>query len=204
VSYGSNAFVDTFDINYAPNDSEKGAFRVVGHASDQDDPTDYVYYKNYYIAPSYNFDLGEKDELSVIASYQHRDFIRQQGIPIVMALIKTIHRVFFGAPNLSNTVDVLRLGSNYAHYFDNGWTFKQNFAVTKTDADNNPVLAASGASLPTIKRTVERQIKDDVNFALDHNVSRHFDWGKTQYDLMVGLDMMHERSDYERRSDTAN
>ena len=35
----------TFDINYAPNDSEKGAFRVVGHASDQDDPTDYVYYK---------------------------------------------------------------------------------------------------------------------------------------------------------------
>ena len=44
VSYGSNAFVDgTFDINYAPNDSEKGAFRVVGHVSDQDDPTDYVY-----------------------------------------------------------------------------------------------------------------------------------------------------------------
>jgi iron complex outermembrane receptor protein len=34
-------------------------------------------------------------------------------------------------------------------------------------------------------------------------VSRHFDWGKTQYDLMVGLDMMHERSDYERRSYTA-
>ena len=32
----------------------KRAFRVVGHASDQDDPTDYVYYKNYYIAPSYN------------------------------------------------------------------------------------------------------------------------------------------------------
>ncbi|MBL8283659.1 MAG: TonB-dependent siderophore receptor [Acinetobacter johnsonii] len=205
VSYGSNAFVDsTFDINYAPNDSEKGAFRVVGHASDQDDPTDYVYYKNYYIAPSYNFDLGEKDELSVIASYQHRDFIRQQGIPYSNGAYKNYSQsLFFGVPNLSNTVDVLRLGSNYAHYFDNGWTFKQNFAVTKTDADNNPVLAASGAFLPTFKRTVERQIKDDVNFALDNNVSRHFDWGKTQYDLMVGLDMMHERSDYERRSYTA-
>ncbi len=70
-------------------------------------------------------------------------------------------------------------GSNYAHYFDNGWTFKQNFAVTKTDADNNPVLAARcGAFLPTFKRTVEKQIKDDVNFALDNNVSRHFDWAK--------------------------
>ncbi len=204
VSYGSNAFVDgTFDINYAPNDSEKGAFRVVGHVSDQDDPTDYVYYKNYYIAPSYNFDLGEKDELSVIASYQHRDFIRQQGIPYSNGAYKNYSQtLFFGAPNLSNTVDVLRLGSNYAHYFDNGWTFKQNFAVTTTDADNNPVLAGSNNTLPTIKRTVERQIKDDVNFALDHNLSRHFDWGKTQYDLMVGLDMMHERSDYERRSNS--
>ncbi len=95
-SYGSNAFVDgTFDINYAPNDSEKGAFRVVGHASDQDDPTDYVYYKNYYIAPSYNFDLGEKDELSVIASYQHRILFASRGFPIAMALIKTIHRPYF-------------------------------------------------------------------------------------------------------------
>ena len=54
VSYGSNAFVDgTFDINYAPNDSEKGAFRVVGHVSDQDDPTDYVYslYTTNFIGP---------------------------------------------------------------------------------------------------------------------------------------------------------
>jgi iron complex outermembrane receptor protein len=145
-------------------------------------------------------DLGEKDELSVIASYQHRDFIRQQGIPYSNGAYKNYSQsLFFGAPSLSNTVDVLRLGSNYAHYFDNGWTFKQNFAVTKTDADNNPVLAGSNNTLPTIKRTVERQIKDDVNFALDHNLSRHFDWGKTQYDLMVGLDMMHERSDYERR-----
>jgi iron complex outermembrane receptor protein len=201
LSYGSNALVDgTFDINYAPNQSEKGAFRVVGHVSDQDDPTDYVYFKNYYIAPSYNFDLGEKDTLSVIASYQYRDFIRQQGIPYSKGAYKNYSpNLFFGAPNLSNTVDVFRLGANYAHNFDNGWRFKQNFAVTKTDADNNPVLAGSNNTLPSIKRTVERQIKDDLNFALDQSLSRHFDWGKTQYNVMVGLDMMHERSDYERR-----
>ena len=201
VSYGSYSLLDgTFDINYAPNDSEKGAFRLVGHVSDQDDPTDYVYYKNYYVAPSYNFDLGDKDELSVIASYQHRDFVRQQGIPYSNGDYKNYsHKLFFGAPNLSNTVDVLRFGSNYTHYFDNGWKFKQNFAVTQTDADNNPVLAGTATDLPTINRRLERQLKDDLNFALDHNLSKHFDWGKTQYDLMVGLDAMHERSDYERR-----
>ena len=82
LSYGSYGLKEgTFDINYAPNQSAKGAFRVVGRVSDQDDPTDYVYFKNQYIAPSYNFDLGDKDDLSVIASYQHREYIRQQGIP---------------------------------------------------------------------------------------------------------------------------
>lgn len=201
VSYGSNALIDwTFDLNYAPNNTEKGAVRVVGHVSDQDDPTDYVYYKNYYFSPSYNFDLGDKDELSVIASYQYRDFIRQQGIPYSDGDYKNYsERLYFGVPNLSNIVEVLRLGSNYTHYFDNAWKFQQNFAVTQTDADNNPVLAGTATNLPTINRRLERQLKDDVNFALDQNVSRQFDWGKTQYDLMVGLDAMHERSDYERR-----
>ncbi|KAA8732374.1 TonB-dependent siderophore receptor [Acinetobacter qingfengensis] len=204
LSYGSYALKDgTFDINYAPNHSAKGAFRVVGHVSDQNDATDYVYFKNYYIAPSYNFDLGDKDELSVIASYQHREFIRQQGIPYSDGAYKNYpHSLYFGATNLSNTVDSYRFGANYTHYFDHDWTFKSNFAVIKTEADNNPVLAGSNNTLPTIKRTVERQIKDDLNFTWDNNVSRHFDWGKTQYDLMIGLDMAHERSDYERRRRT--
>nr|WP_228150463.1 TonB-dependent siderophore receptor [Acinetobacter puyangensis] len=204
LSYGSYALKDgTFDINYAPNQSAKGAFRIVGHVSDQDDATDYIYFKNYYIAPSYNFDLGDKDELSVIASYQHREFIRQQGLPYSDGDYKNYpHGLFFGAPNLSNTVDNYRFGANYTHYFDHDWTLKSNFAVNQTDADNNPILAGSSNILPLIKRTVERQIKDDLNFTLDNNLSRHFDWGKTQYDFMIGLDMMHERSDYERRRRT--
>ncbi len=113
--------------------------------------------KNYYIAPSYNFDLGEKDELFCDCQLSASGFYSPAGYPYSNGAYKNYSQtLFFGAPNLSNTVDVLRLGSNYAHYFDNGWTFKQNFAVTKTDADNNPVLAASGASLPTFKRTVRK------------------------------------------------
>lgn len=201
LSYGSYALLDgTFDLNYAPNQSEKGAFRLVGHVSDQNDATDYVYFKNYYIAPSYNFDLGEKDDLSVIASYQHRDFIRQQGIPYSNgAYVNYPHSLYFGAPNLSNTVDVYRVGSNYAHYFDNGWTFKQNFAVTKTDSDYNPVLAVNGTTVPSIRRTVESQVKDDLNFALDQYFQRTFNFDHVEYQPTIGLDMMHERSDYNRK-----
>ncbi|MEG1235216.1 MAG: TonB-dependent siderophore receptor [Acinetobacter sp.] len=206
LSYGSYGLKEgTFDINYAPNQSAKGAFRVVGRVSDQDDPTDYVYFKNQYIAPSYNFDLGDKDDLSVIASYQHREYIRQQGIPYSKGSYKNYSSsLFFGEPNYGYDVDVYRIGANYAHYFDNDWTFKQNLAVTKTDTKGNAILASGTNTLPTIKRAINNQDKQDINYTLDNHLQRNFDFGKINYDVMVGVDMMRERSDYYRRTDTIN
>ena len=206
LSYGSYGLKEgTFDINYAPNKSAKGAFRVVGRVSDQDDPTDYVYFKNQYIAPSYNFDLGDKDDLSVIASYQHREYIRQQGIPYSKGNYKNYSSsLFFGEPGYGYDVDVYRIGANYAHYFDNDWTFKQNLAVTKTDTKGNAILASGTNTLPTIKRAINNQDKQDINYTLDNHLQRNFDFEKINYDVMVGVDMMRERSDYYRRTDTIN
>ena len=206
LSYGSYGLKEgTFDINYAPNQSAKGAFRVVGRVSDQDDPTDYVYFKNQYIAPSYNFDLGDKDDLSVIASYQHREYIRQQGIPYSKGNYKNYSSsLFFGEPGYGYDVDVYRIGANYAHYFDNDWTFKQNLAVTKTDTKGNAILASGTNTLPTIKRAINNQDKQDINYTLDNHLQRNFDFEKINYDVMVGVDMMRERSDYYRRTDTIN
>ena len=206
LSYGSYGLKEgTFDINYAPNQSAKGAFRVVGRVSDQDDPTDDVYFKNQYIAPSYNFDLGDKDDLSVIASYQHREYIRQQGIPYSKGNYKNYSSsLFFGEPGYGYDVDVYRIGANYAHYFDNDWTFKQNLAVTKTDTKGNAILASGTNTLPTIKRAINNQDKQDINYTLDNHLQRNFDFEKINYDVMVGVDMMRERSDYYRRTDTIN
>ncbi len=206
LSYGSYGLKEgTFDINYAPNQSAKGAFRVVGRVSDQDDPTDDVYFKNQYIAPSYNFDLGDKDDLSVIASYQHREYIRQQGIPYSKGNYKNYSSsLFFGEPDYGYDVDVYRIGANYAHYFDNDWTFKQNLAVTKTDTKGNAILASGRNTLPTIKRAINNQDKQDINYTLDNHLQRNFDFEKINYDVMVGVDMMRERSDYYRRTDTIN
>ena len=206
LSYGSYGLKEgTFDINYAPNQSAKGAFRVVGRVSDQDDPTDDVYFKNQYIAPSYNFDLGDKDDLSVIASYQHREYIRQQGIPYSKGSYKNyLSSLFFGEPNYGYDVDVYRIGANYAHYFDNDWTFKQNLAVTKTDTKGNAILASGTNTLPTIKRAINNQDKQDINYTLDNHLQRNFDFEKINYDVMVGVDMLRERSDYYRRTDTIN
>ena len=138
MTYGSYSLKEgTFDLNYSPNNSEKGAFRLNGRISDQDDPTDYVYFKNFYISPSYNFDLGDNTDLSVIASYQHREYIRQQGLPVIGTLKDNpngpIDRsLYIGDPNFGKyEADVYRTGYTFKHTFDNGWNFNQNFAVQK-------------------------------------------------------------------------
>ena len=89
----------------------------------------------FYISPSYNFDLGDNTDLSVIASYQHREYIRQQGLPVIGTLKDnpngSIDRsLYIGDPNFGKyEADVYRTGYTFKHTFDNGWNFNQNFAV---------------------------------------------------------------------------
>ena len=203
ISVGSYGLKEAnFDLNHAPNGSRKGAMRIVGRTSDQNDPTDYVYFKNQYLAGSYNFDLDGRNELSVIASYQHREYIRNQGIP--QNYEQYGRNVFIGEPDRSYQVDSYRLGANYAHYFDNEWVFRQNFALSKGRSLSDSVFAAANARFPSVARQINYQDKQDTNIALDSYLQRQFRLGRVAYELTAGIDMMRERSDYYQRVDNIN
>ncbi|WP_447511103.1 TonB-dependent siderophore receptor [Acinetobacter geminorum] len=210
MTYGSYSLKEgTFDLNYSPNNSEKGAFRLNGRISDQDDPTDYVYFKNYYISPSYNFDLGDNTDLSVIASYQHREYIRQQGLPVIGTLKDNpngaIDRsLYIGDPNFGKyEADVYRTGYTFKHAFDNGWSFNQNFAVQKTEMDGKAVFAQTkkfwtDSTYTTINRAnnSRHQIIDNLSFAIDNRLNKQFDLYGMQHDVNIGVDAFQEKSDY--------
>ncbi|ONN49515.1 ligand-gated channel protein [Acinetobacter genomosp. 33YU] len=210
MTYGSyNLKEGTFDLNYSPNNSEKGAFRLNGRISDQDDPTNYVYFKNYYISPSYNFDLGDNTDLSVIASYQHREYIRQQGLPVIGTLKDNpngaIDRsLYIGDPNFGKyEADVYRTGYTFKHAFDNGWSFNQNFAVQKTEMDGTAVFAQTkkfwaDSSYTTINRAnnSRHQVIDNLSFAIDNRLNKQFDLYGMQHDINIGVDAFQEKSDY--------
>lgn len=210
MTYGSyNLKEGTFDLNYSSNNSEKGAFRLNGRIADQDDPTDYVYFKNYYISPSYNFDLGDNTDLSVIASYQHREYIRQQGLPVIGTLKDNpngaIDRsLYIGDPNFGKyEADVYRTGYTFKHAFDNGWSFNQNFAVQKTEMDGTAVFAQTkkfwaDSSYTTINRAnnSRHQVIDNLSFAIDNRLNKEFDLYGMQHDINIGVDAFQEKSDY--------
>ncbi|MDO5650949.1 MAG: TonB-dependent siderophore receptor [Moraxella sp.] len=201
-----------YDMNIAPNDSTKGAFRVNGRYNDRDDATDFVYFKNFYVAPSYTFDVGNRTNLTVLGSYQWREWVRQQGLPHnntynVNTGILTVHNAheayaqstFFGVPSSHDNQQTLRLGYDLSHDLTDNIKLKSIFAVTKTDTDGAPVLANGYTTFYNdgeIGRRVNYQDKHDTMYTMDNRINAGFETGVVSHDVTLGVDMLHERSHY--------
>ena len=190
------------DTNHTIEGSDKAAWRLNANYSDQDDATDHVYFKNFYISPSYNFDLGDKTDLSVIASYNHKEYVRQQGLPVYGSILpnsngQVSRHLFIGEPSVDPYLsDSMRIGYNLKHIFDDGWTFKQNFAVQSSRLDGQAVfINKSTANSSTITRQGRDQHYDDINFSIDNNIAKTVELGNMQHHLMLGLDGMHDTRD---------
>lgn len=200
LSYGSYDFKQaTFDLNYAPQNTEKGAFRLTGRYADQDDPVDYVYFKNLYISPTYNFDLGEHADLSVIASYQHREYQRYQGAPLVGTLLPSslgkVDSSFFSGDPASDPykADVYRAGWNFKYDFGNELVFRQNAAVQKTEMNGGFISLQAGGTETAVKRRLEVQDWDYTNYTIDQNLQKTFQFGQITHELLLGFDVMQEK-----------
>lgn len=216
LSYGSYQNISgTFDINHVKNEnSDKGAFRIVGRVGDKNDPVEHVYFKNYYISPSYNFDLGDKTDLSVVASYQYREFVRQQGLPVYGTLEKNPKATysenrFTSEPHYPYQYNVYRLGYNLAHHFDNGWDFKQNFAFNYINQDADVVLVQGTArqmfndngtdgNFIKLKRQYNQQDRVVKNYALDNSLHGEINTTNTNHKISVGVDAYLEDNVYHR------
>lgn len=203
VSTGSFGFLQgAFDVNYARNNTTDGAFRINGRVAQSDDPTDEVYFKNYYLAPSYHKKIGNNTDITLLASYQGREYIRQQGMPTQNDTYKKYDRsTFFGDPNRKIDDESLRLGYQLNHKLNDSWKLKQNFAFTKRKADGEAVIAraikGNIVSGDVMNRSFNDQTKEDTIFSLDTNVSRSYQLGDTNHDVQLGVDAFRERSDYQ-------
>lgn len=208
-----------YDLNHAPNNSKKGAFRLNGRFSDRDDATDHIYFKDNYIAPSHTFDLGDGTNLTVLGSYQWRQYTRQQGLvhnnTIDLATgkqsVRNAHQkyasnTFFGLPDYGYKQKTLRVGYDLAHHINDNLTFKSIFAINKTSTDGKPVLSTAHDKFyntGNIGRRISHQIKKDTILTNDNHIKTHVNVGNMEHEMTLGLDMLHEKSDYYRRNDRA-
>lgn len=187
----------TFDFGRPLTGDGKAAFRINGLASDSDDPTDFVYFKNRYIAPSLSLDLGARTDFTILTSFSQREYIRQQGLPSVGSILlnpngQLDRDLFVGDPSVGPYKSSQgAIGYALTHRFDSGWTLRQNFRWQDVNVDG-PAVFVSGALISgdTVqKRIASFQDIQEHSAALDTNVERTYELGGMAHSVMVGLDL---------------
>lgn len=191
----------TFDLGRALSDNGKAAFRINGLAMNSDDPTDFVYFKNRYIAPSLSLDLGANTDFTLLSSYSSREYLRQQGLSPTGTLRPNSNGAiargrFAGEPGIGPyQADQYRIGYALAHRFESGWKVRQHFRVQDYDMDGRAVFhAALQANRRLQNRTGTLQDVQGRSFALDTNVERRFQFGQASHTVMAGLDVNRDRN----------
>ncbi|WP_293775608.1 TonB-dependent siderophore receptor [uncultured Oxalicibacterium sp.] len=192
----------TFDFG-RPLNSENGkaAFRVTGMASDSDDQTDYVWFKNRYIAPSISLDFGSRTDFTILAAINQRQYLRQQGTPyLASSLVNngiSVPRSFFTSDPSVGAYDAEQKSIGYAltHRFDSGWTLQQNLRYTEMTmtgalANVTGAVVTNGTTVTNgnIARNVLKQDFWEHGIGVDTNIEKKFDLGQTKHSVMLGID----------------
>lgn len=186
----------TFDLN-RPLQSENGkaGFRISGLAMNSDDPTDHVWFRNRYLAPSLSMDFGSRTDFTILASYQDRSYIRQQGLPLSGTVLFNRNGVlpldrFAGEPGQQPYQGYQsRMGYAFTHRFDSGWTLNQN-ARRQESSLSGQLTAISGLATDgfTLRRSVTDQSFEGSNDAIDTNIQRVVATRFGTHEITAGID----------------
>jgi iron complex outermembrane receptor protein len=191
----------TFDLNRPLSENGKAAFRVAGLVMNSDDATDHVYYRNRYIAPSLSLDLGPRTDFTILTSYQEREYLRQQGLPVVGSVQYSpngrlpLNR-FTGEPGQDPYKGYqTRIGYALTHRFDSGWTLNQNVRRQDGTLDGQLVAITRQDASGTLTRSATDQRFENVTTSLDTNIQRVFQTGFGKHEITLGSDYIHSSED---------
>ncbi|MHC1480336.1 TonB-dependent receptor [Frateuria aurantia] len=187
----------TIDANLPLSSNGKAALRIDALAMHSDDQTQYVWSRNRWIAPSLSLDLGEQTDFTILASYQDRTYIRQQGLPLVGSIKydpygQLSRDLFTGEPNQHPYHGIQhRIGYQLTHRFDNGWTLHHNLRYEDFTLDGQLVANSTVASnYYTEKRTAQQQHWDGSTVSEDTHIQREFDTGPFHHEFTAGSDYL--------------
>ncbi|EJL85253.1 TonB-dependent siderophore receptor [Herbaspirillum sp. CF444] len=203
VTIGSHDFREaTVDLNKSLSENGKQAFRINGLISNSNDATNYVWFKNRYIAPSLSLDLGARTDFTILTSFQERGYIRQQGLPLSGSITGNINgslprSLFIGEPTAKpyNAIET-RLGYSLTHRFDDGWTLHNNLRWQQFTMSGQLIAAnVLNASSQTLTRTATDQTYTGQTFTMDTNLQRSFDTAVGKHEVTFGTDYLNTRED---------
>lgn len=185
----------TADVGTPLSENGKAALRVNALAMNSNDATDYVYYRNRYIAPSLSLDLGARTDLTLLASHNERQYVRQQGLPVNGTLTANRNGTlpnsrFTGEPGLAPyDGEQNRLGYALTHRFDSGWTLNQNFRWQTLSLAGTLIAGGTMAvNSQLLNRSGTQQDFSGTTIGVDTNLQRRFEIAGQQHEITLGVD----------------
>ncbi|KRG49275.1 IclR family transcriptional regulator [Stenotrophomonas panacihumi] len=178
-----------------PFGAGRAAVRVTALAMNRDDPTDHVWARERFIAPTLSLDFGHATDFVLLTSYQQRRYIRQQGLPLRGAVFPNpngpLRRTLFtGEPTQAPyDGDQARVGWQLDHAFANGWRLHQGLRWQSTALDGDFVTSEGLlADARTLRRGARRQHWGSRTWVQDTYLSRLFGNARFSQALTIGLD----------------
>ncbi|WP_343722559.1 TonB-dependent siderophore receptor [Herbaspirillum seropedicae] len=199
VTVGSHdLYQSTVDLNKSLSENGKQAFRINGLISNSNDATDHVWFKNRYIAPSLSLDLGARTDFTILTSYQERNYVRQQGLPLSGSITPNAsgplaRSLFIGEPGARPyAANETRIGYSLTHRFDDGWTLNNNLRYQQFTMSGQ-LISINNLTGTSLTRSAMDQTFEGQTFTMDTNVQRSFAtaWGK--HEVTLGTDYMNSR-----------
>lgn len=183
------------DLNRPLSESGKAAFRINAQLSESKDPTDLVYRKDRWLAPSLSLDLGPQTDLVIFATYSQSEWLRQQGVTPYGTLLPNPNGPipvtrFTGEPSFGPyDVEQTTLGYSLEHQFNPGLALRQNVRYEVEKGSGNIVAnAALQANRRLQNRTATRQYMDYDLLATDTSLLANFSAMGVTHRLVAGLD----------------
>ncbi|WP_454762767.1 TonB-dependent siderophore receptor [Cupriavidus campinensis] len=199
-NYGFRQFTADVGTPLAPD--SKAAFRLNALAMDSGDPTDHVWYRNRWVAPSLTLDFGSRTDFTILASHNQRNYVRQQGLPVNGTLVANRNGVvpnsrFIGEPGATPyDGEQNRIGYALTHRFDSGWTVNQNLRYQTSSLTGTLVTAGTMAvNSQTLNRGAMQQDFSGDSFGVDTNAQRTFAFTGHAHQLTFGMDYRHTKED---------
>jgi iron complex outermembrane recepter protein len=198
-----------FDVNQPLSDNGRTALRLNAQAAHSDDPTDFVYRRDRWAAPSLSIDLGADADLVIGASYSQSEWLRQQGVTPFGTLLPNPN----GPIPLSRFTGEPSFGPYDIEQRTFGWTFEKRFTdalvlrhAARYESEDGVGRGVFNATLQSNRRlqnrTATQQFMDYDLWATDSSLLTRFDTGTVHHQLVAGLDARHGTSLVASRSCT--
>ncbi|MCW8197957.1 TonB-dependent siderophore receptor [Verminephrobacter aporrectodeae subsp. tuberculatae] len=193
------------DLNRPLSASGKTALRISAQVSDSDDPTDFVYRKDRWLAAALALDPGPDTDLVLLANHSRNEWLRQQGLSPYGTVLpnpngRLPRTLFTGDPGLG-AYDMQSSSVGYAleHRFSPAMALRQNLRYETGQGTGDFVSnLALQADRRQQNRSLSRQSMDSDMLATDTSLLSRFAALGAQHQLVTGLDLRRGRDHWTR------